>query len=164
MRHTLIVISLGWAALLALGACANSQPLGGDPSPGNAVVRVTMDEMNLKPSIASVPAGKVTFVAVNQGKVDHEVVILKTNLAPNALIMLTGISKVDEVASGENFGEVEVEAGVTEAGTFDLTPGHYVLVCNVPGHYKAGMFAAFEVKATTANPTRRHASASDGPE
>lgn len=132
------------------------------PTPNNAVVTVLMNEMTLKPSIASVPAGKVTFIGVNQGKVDHEVVILKTDKAPNALVLLTGLSKVNEAASGENLGEVEVEAGTTEAGTFNLSPGNYVLVCNLLGHYQAGMFAAFQVTgagAATAAPAQQAAPA-----
>ena len=27
----------------------------------------------------------------------------------------------------------------------ELDPGNYVLMCNLPGHYEAGMFAAFTV-------------------
>ena len=55
-------------------------------------------------------------------------------------------TKVNEAASGENLGEVEVEAGVTGAGTFELKPGHYALICNIAKHYKQGMFADFVVK------------------
>jgi uncharacterized cupredoxin-like copper-binding protein len=31
--------------------------------------------------------------------------------------------------------------------TADLSPGHYALVCNLPGHYKAGMHVDFWVTA-----------------
>lgn len=157
MRHPLIVLALGLSALLASAACQASPPSGGAQppgkpaaavTPGNAVVTINMDEWQLKPSLASVPGGKVSFVVANQGKVPHEVVLLQTDLAPNALVQRG--DKVDEAASGHNIGEIEVESGVTEAGTFNLPPGHYVLVCNVEAHYKQGMFAAFEVAGGTA--------------
>lgn len=132
--------------LLALACTQASQTSTGAPSAGNAVVRVITSEWHMKPSIASVMAGSVTFEMVNKGAIDHEVVILKTDLSPNALIKASGTSKIDEGASGENLGEVEAAAGATQSGTFKLAPGHYVLICNVPAHYQAGMFADFEVR------------------
>ena len=42
--------------------------------------------------------------------------------------------------SGDN-----VELGKTQTYHIALPAGNYVLVCNLPGHYKAGMVAAFEV-------------------
>jgi uncharacterized cupredoxin-like copper-binding protein len=29
--------------------------------------------------------------------------------------------------------------------TVNLTPGHYVVMCNIEAHYKAGMYADFDV-------------------
>ncbi len=154
------VVALGGALLL--GACTAATPVPTAPpaptpaptptavSPNNAVVTVTMDEWHLIPSIASVPAGKVTFIAVDRGAVDHEVVILRTDKAANAMVVKSDTGKVDEAASGENMGEVEVEAGATGASTFNLTPGHYALICNVveptAQHYKKGMYADFTVR------------------
>jgi len=39
-----------------------------------------------------------------------------------------------------------VAAGSTSDLSFDATPGKYVLVCNVPGHYQQGMAAGFLVE------------------
>jgi uncharacterized cupredoxin-like copper-binding protein len=151
------LISVAVFAGLVMTACAgasnnpsanNATGASNNPSPNNAVVRVMQDEFHMKPDIASVPAGKVTFVVVNQGKVDHEMVLLKTDKAPDKLVVQSGASKIDEAASGENLGEVEVEAGETNAGTFELTPGKYVLICNIVDHYKAAMYSAFEVTGT----------------
>ena len=35
--------------------------------------------------------------------------------------------------------------GATKTITIDLKPGHYVLFCNLPGHYAAGMHQDFWV-------------------
>lgn len=168
MRHTRIVLALGVAAaLFGLSACQTAEPSGGGaPTPNNAVVRVLMDEWDMTPSITSVPAGKVSFLAVNQGKVEHEVVVLKTDKSPKDMVMALGGMKVDETTSGETIGEVEVEAGATGASTFDLGPGQYVLICNVPEHYKAGMVSQItvtgEAVATTTAPVARKESPATG--
>jgi uncharacterized cupredoxin-like copper-binding protein len=120
-------------------------------SPNNAVVRIMAQEMSFTPSMNSAPAGQVTFLVVNQGKLPHEVVVLRTDMDAKAL-PVTSSNKVDESAAGDHVGEVEVEAGSTGAGTFRLTPGKYVLICNIEGHYQAGMTAAFAVTGTPSEP------------
>lgn len=139
-------LTLGIAALLAVSACTQASTRF---TPGNAVLRANFENMKMKIDATSAPAGKVTFLVTNADTVDHEVVILKTDADPAKLPLLPGVSKVDEEGAGENVGEVEVEAGTTGAGTFELAPGKYVLVCNVLTHYMAGMYAAFEVKPVT---------------
>lgn len=142
LLRAVVLISVVLLAGLVATACAPSAP------PGPTAVRATMDEFTIKLSATSAPAGKVTFQVANQGKVEHELVVLKTDLAPNALKMrAANPKKVDEEAGTQNLGEVEdVGAGETKSGTFDLPAGKYVLICNVEDHYKAGMAVAFEVK------------------
>jgi uncharacterized cupredoxin-like copper-binding protein len=58
--------------------------------------------------------------------------------------------KVDEVASGTAIGMIEessLGSGESANATFDLSPGKYVLICNLSGHYKDGMYAGFTVTA-----------------
>ena len=143
-RSSRTFTALGIAALgsvLLMSACtkASPTPTPSAPTAGNAIVTITMDEWHMKPSTTSVPAGKVTIINVDKGTVDHESVLLKSTKAANSLVVKSDTGKVDEVAAGETVGEVEVEAGTTEAGTFNLTPGHYVVICNIKDHYKNGM-------------------------
>jgi uncharacterized cupredoxin-like copper-binding protein len=150
-----LLVSVTIASLAVLGISGCQAQTSNAPTPDNAVIRVTEDEWHLKPELATVPEGKVSFLVVNQGKVDHEVVILKTDKTPDKLIAQADGRKIDESASGENLGEVEVEAGETSAGTFELPPGKYVMVCNVADHYKAGMYSAFEVTAVANKPAKQ---------
>ena len=141
-RLNLVVVFVIGVALLAglvITACG-SAPQG--------PIRVTMDEFSIKLSATSAPAGKITFDVADQGKIAHELIVLKTDLAPNALKMSAADpTKVDEEAGAKNLGEVEdVAAGTTKSGTFDLPAGKYVLICNTPEHYKGGMTVAFELK------------------
>jgi uncharacterized cupredoxin-like copper-binding protein len=71
--------------------------------------------------------------------------VLKTNLAPKTLPVKGGA--VSEDAKGiVNVGEVEgLGSGNTKSTSINLTPGRYLLVCNLPGHYSAGMVTAFTV-------------------
>jgi hypothetical protein len=71
----------------------------------------------------------VTFEANNVGATAHELVIVDTDMAPDALVVENG--KVNEAASGTLVGEIEVDElppGASASGTFDLQPGKYVLI------------------------------------
>src|SRR5439155_1403223 len=100
------------------------------------------------PSLPNVLAGEVTIEVANHGKVLHELILMKTDTAPNALQMEADGGRAEESIPGQNdLGEVEdVGPGTSKSGTFTLAPGRYVLLCNIAGHYKAGMAASFEVK------------------
>jgi uncharacterized cupredoxin-like copper-binding protein len=103
---------------------------------------VTLTEFKVSPSPKSVSAGKVTFTAKNTGDMEHELVIIKTNTKASKL-KVSGNRASDK---GE-VGEIEdVAGGKSKKHAFNLKKGHYVLICNIPGHYKGGMRADFTVK------------------
>ena len=105
------------------------------------LVIVTEKEVTLKPVPARAKPGPVTFRVKNAGKLAHEFVVLKTNIAPGKL-PLSG-TKAREVG---RVGKItEFKPGTTKRLTLKLKAGKYVLICNVPTHYKAGQFAAFKV-------------------
>ena len=97
--------------------------------------------MYLKLDKATVPAGTIKFDVTNKGNVMHEMVMLKTDTPAGKLVATNG--RVDEA---DSVGEVaDVEAHGTKSGTFTLKPGKYAFVCNIAGHYPAGMWAQFTV-------------------
>ena len=117
------------------------------PTPVMQTVVVELDEWSVRPDKTSVSAGDVTFEARNVGTIAHELVVLKTDLAADELV-LEG-TQVSEEASGELIGEIEEDElgpGQSTANTFGLASGKYVLFCNIPGHYQSGMLADFEVR------------------
>jgi len=141
------------AASVAASASAAS------PAPsGSTSVSVGLQEFAIVPSVASAPAGKVTFVAKNTGPDDvHEMVVLRTDLDPAAL-PVDNDGKADEEGDGiMSIGETgDVAVGATKDVAFDLAPGKYVLICNIvqtepdgskEAHYKVGMRTAFTVTA-----------------
>ncbi len=105
------------------------------------VVAVTVDEFSVFPATQGAPKGKVKFIVTNVGKVEHEFVVLKT--ARPAGNLLKGGEANESGAAGEIDG---VKPGQARTVTLQLTPGHYSLICNLPGHYKTGQFADFYVR------------------
>lgn len=132
MKKLLAVVTV---ALFVLGACSQ---------PANRVT-VNMDEWSMKLSSTTLSAGDVTFTVNNNGKVEHEIAILKTDIPQDKLpVRANDPLKVQEPG---NLGEIEdIAPGATKSATFSLSPGNYVLICNVASHYAAGMHIAFSVK------------------
>jgi Uncharacterized copper-binding protein len=108
-------------------------------------VTINMSEFFFKPNDVTVPAGKVAITAPNIGKVEHELVLLKTDVDPAKLKTEHDLEVNEEAYSGP--GEIpDVEPGQTGRTTLTLKPGTYVMICNVPGHYKAGMYGRLTVQ------------------
>ena len=96
----------------------------------------TPTEFTLTLGVSAIPAGKVTFKVTNGGKMAHEFSILKTT-TPGANLKVTN-GQADETGSIAETGDMA--AGAVKSLTVDLKPGHYVVLCNLPGHYQGGMW------------------------
>ncbi len=149
----IVAVAFGALAVACGGGGEEATPVGeGSPVPEAATpsgaattVEVSLSAWAVQPDVASVAAGEVTFVVHNDGSLHHELAVIKSDLDPAGLPVADG--KVDEEAAGELIGRTEtLSAGGTQTVTFDLVPGNYVLLCNLLGHYDAGMFTGFTVK------------------
>lgn len=153
---TLKLIAAGTAALaLAAGAagCGNSTSASSNTpkaassaatAPAStaaaSTIQGTIDEWSVAVSEQRAKAGKVTFTVKNAGKTNHEFVVLRTDKPADQL------GSGNRVSESGNVGETgDIAAGKTKSVTLDLKPGHYSLVCNLPGHYKLGMHTDFTV-------------------
>jgi len=110
------------------------------------VMRVSTDR-------AAVPAGTVSFFATNYGGIDHELVIVSLEDSQNVGTHSIGRDgKIDEAGSlgeasnsdGEGAGK-GIRPGTSGWVTLNLAPGRYELLCNLHGHYAAGMYALLTV-------------------
>ena len=88
----------------------------------------------------TVPAGEVSFVATNKSPdFVHEMILIKVTDPTKPLPFVAADLKIDEDAAG-HLGEVsELDPGKSGTLTIKLDPGTYMLLCNVAGHYMAGM-------------------------
>lgn len=95
----------------------------------------------------------MSFLVTNTGSINHEMVILP--LASSQTVgarPIGGDAKIDEAAS---LGEASkpdgpgaghgVVPGASSWMTITLAPGRYELVCNLAGHYAAGMYTQLTV-------------------
>ena len=93
---------------------------------------------------SEVRAGSVTFIARNAGSTAHDLIVIKTDLAPDRLPIDTQTQKVKE--DGKIGGLEQVAPGKSLNLRVDLPAGAYVVICNVPTHYQLGMHTALTVK------------------
>ena len=107
-------------------------------------VNATLTEMKIVLDRTSIPAGPITFVVKNNGTMEHELVVIQTDLAEDKLPPdVEEPGKVDETG---NVGETgEVKPGESKTFTITIPAGHYVIMCNEAGHYSAGMHLTFTV-------------------
>jgi uncharacterized cupredoxin-like copper-binding protein len=101
----------------------------------------------VKLSADHVKAGPVQFVVKNVSTgMDHELLLVKTDLAPEALPRDNRGVSIDEnqLTGIEELGDLQ--PGQSKSTDLTLKPGKYLLFCNEAGHFKAGMYAAFTVE------------------
>lgn len=142
LRRIIVLVLTG--ALLAACSAAPSKDIKG-----------TLEEWKITLSPTTGAAGDVTFTIDNIGEKDHEFVVVKTDLAPDALPTIAEgdeAGTVDEEGEGiEAIGEKEDILAGSDGNTLTLTlaPGHYVIFCNVHDedlvHYQKGMHTDFTV-------------------
>jgi uncharacterized cupredoxin-like copper-binding protein len=101
----------------------------------------TLKEYTVTPRPSRVAAGRVAFKVRNAGAINHEFVVLRTNKKASDLL------KGNEADETGNVGEIgDISPGQTKTLSLNLKPGHYALICNLAGHYKAGQHADLTVR------------------
>jgi uncharacterized cupredoxin-like copper-binding protein len=104
-----------------------AEPAAAKEAPAAKTIDVRETEFKIAlPSVATLPAGKVTFVVQNAGKVQHDLAVKGPGVA--------GTSKTPLLSPGQS-----------AKLTVSLTTGTYTLYCSVPGHEAAGMEAKLSV-------------------
>lgn len=113
---------------------------------GTAGMDMSKATMGIKATPATAKAGVVSFEVTNTSKdTIHEMIVMYLADPSKPLPFITTDNKVDEDKAGDK-GEVsELDPGKSGTLTVALKPGKYVLICNVAGHFMAGMWTTFEV-------------------
>jgi uncharacterized cupredoxin-like copper-binding protein len=154
MIFAVVALALALVNLIAVAAkldgssrtttATKSAPAAVAPKPAAVPahrIGVTLREYSVAPTSALGSAGRVTFAVHNSGVIPHEFVVIRT--AKRAGDLLKG-DRADETG---NVGETgDLQPGQAKTITLPLKAGHYALICNLPGHYKAGQHTDFTVR------------------
>jgi uncharacterized cupredoxin-like copper-binding protein len=141
-----------WALAAVLAALALAVPLTiarrQEPTPRGTPVNVLLEDFTLRRDVDVVPAGTVSFRILNQGPTTHELSVIRTDRAPGKLPLQRDGLTINEDAPGMDFlDEAEgLDIGDRRTLALRLAPGHYVLYCNMEGHYLGGMHAPLTVR------------------
>lgn len=131
-RLALALVGLG----LVAGACSAGEP----------DVTVTLRDDGIALSSASVGPGELTLEGVNDGTMTHEFEVFSVpeGVDANALPIEDNTATATELLTV--IDEVEdIAPGTSARLSINLDPGTYAVLCNLPGHYAAGMHATFTV-------------------
>ena len=141
--HRTLVPTLAFLAMGTAACSEDSSSPAGNGDAGTKTVTTTITDSSLTLSPTSGEAGETTFEVSNSGGEIHELEIFEGDAAPDQLPIENGVANTDGL---ELIDEVEDIAPSTTAElSVDLEPGNYVIVCNLPGHYEAGLHSGFTV-------------------
>jgi uncharacterized cupredoxin-like copper-binding protein len=141
-----------WALALVLAAVALAVPLTvarrQEPTPRGTPVNVLLEDFEVRLDTAVVSAGTVSFRILGQGPTTHEFIVVRTDRPPDKLPLQPDGLTVDEEAPGVKLVDEADGLDIDDRQTLDLdlAPGHYVMYCNLEGHYLGGMYEALTVR------------------
>lgn len=117
------------------------------------VIEVKEVSFNIALSQYTAQAGPVTFHIVN-GADDmlHEFIFIQTDHPASELPTDEATGRVKEDAVTIIAAAEDIPPSSSRNMTINLAAGHYVAVCNLPGHYQQGMRIDFNVTGTSNQP------------
>ncbi|MEK7862018.1 MAG: sulfocyanin-like copper-binding protein [Chloroflexota bacterium] len=131
------------AILIAFAVIASSCASQPEALPADVQVVVDMKDYTITLSVATVKAGSVKFGIRNLGGMEHQFDLIRTDVAVDKL-------PTDGNAKAREDGLVKqvkgIGSGKVATISADLTPGRYLIICNVTGHYQLGMRVELRVE------------------
>lgn len=135
-----------WALPCAALLCLVAPALSGCGVTGSAtarssehVVKVTERDFRIDAPTA-LAAGHVTLQVHNAGPDVHELLVARVGGGAPLPLRSDGLTVDEERIQAANLGNLEPgRPGSTRELSIDLTPGRYILFCNMYGHYRGGM-------------------------
>ena len=141
-------------------AAPRRTPDAGTPSLKAARTNLVITEGSIQLSAGNYyEAEEIYFFTANQGEESHHLGVARWDGDPAAMPLdpATGLVAADlriQGGSDHTADFSEVQSGDVETYEVEpIAPGHYVVFCDIPGHYQAGEFAAFQIAAPPAGAT-----------
>jgi uncharacterized cupredoxin-like copper-binding protein len=139
------LVALGAMAACALAAvgCGSQRARNGRDA---AVVRVTERDFKIS-APATMRAGDVRLLVANRGPDDHEFAIVRAPIVGELPMRRDGVTVDEDAIEHATAAGIEPQQpGAVSELTVHLTPGRYVLLCNMSGHYLGGMRTELTVR------------------
>lgn len=103
-------------------------------------MRITERDFHIAASTRHIRAGAVDLSVRNQGPDDHELIVVRPRPGRPLPMRSDGVTLNEERLQPVKAGGLEPGAsGSVRDLRLHLTPGRYVLFCNMAGHYLGGM-------------------------
>jgi uncharacterized cupredoxin-like copper-binding protein len=130
----LMVTALMVAVFIAGGVALATYSSG--PA-GDVSVSLTEYQVSMPTSLR---AGHHTFAVTDDGKIQHELVVFRTDRRANNLPLKNGdMNEESALVTVVADSGSSLAPGEGRSVSATLSPGHYVAVCNLPTHFKLGM-------------------------
>lgn len=119
---------------------------GESVTPSGNEVSGSVGEWFVRIDDETAPSGPVTFRVTNSGSITHEFLVVRTDVAPGKITVGDDARFSETNPALQIIDEIpEWGPGQTKTLAVTLAAGQYQLVCNLPGHYRLGMWAGFTV-------------------
>jgi len=143
--------------LVSCGTDPTDGAAGGGPVAAPVVsnkITGSVEEWKVNVSAQSAEAGEVIFAMANYGSIQHEFLVTKTSYEPGK-IPIGSNNRFDEEDKGLSVVDEIPEWAVNDSKVLkiDLEEGAYELLCNLEGHYAAGMHTTLTVVPSTVKVT-----------
>ena len=135
-------LALAILATLAASACAAKEPASTEG--GRRVIDVNERDFRIS-APRKVSPGDVVLSVKNRGPDDHELIVAKVGRS-NLPFRRDGLTLDEDAAERSIVGALEPGEPGTRRLRVRLTPGRYLLICNMFGHYLGGMDRELEVR------------------
>jgi len=120
-----------------------------------AKLKVRLIEFEIQPARDFIAKGKTKVVLKNAGTETHEFVVVRGDDAAALPTAADGSVDESQIPKADQVGEVEdIKKGKTKSKVFKLSPGDYILFCNVVdeeengtiiSHFAEDMYTTIEV-------------------
>ena len=164
MPRRSVVLSLGALLVATLGGCSTTafpNPLVTTATAAaqawtSPVLPVELSEYQVQMP-TTVTAGVKILQITNAGTMQHELLVFRPDASINPTnLPVDSSGNVVEDAPGINkiTDGPNLNPGDVQSRSLDLSaPGTYVFLCNLPGHYKLGMWTVVTVVPAPTQPT-----------